>query len=95
MGGIMKKKMKKPYGQRTIKAVVYFLTDSLPSKVGDKTAWEWGWIVLPKNRARNIEYDKIIFNRSEEFLQKFQELLSRNDIKLVARPENLTEKALI
>ncbi len=84
----MKKVEKKPWGSRTIKVAVHFWTDQLPDgkNIDEKTAWLWGTIHLPRNKARDIEHDMVHFRGREELFKKMQKILDKNDVKLVPPP---------
>lgn len=73
-----------PYGEKTLKVSVYFWTNSIPEKENkQKTAWAKGFIVLAAKKSRGIVGDKIAFNNPGELIKKMDELLSRNNVKLV------------
>jgi len=81
----MNKVGKKPWGSRTIKLSIHFWTDQLPdaSNVDEKTAWLWGTIHLPRNKARGIGSDMVHFRGRRELIEKMQKILDGNKIKLV------------
>lgn len=91
---VERKKEKLPWGARTIRTVLYFWTDELPTTTDKKTGWARGTIALPANKHRGIEADEIKFNDKTELLSKLQELLDRNKIKLI-RNEKVVEDRLV
>jgi small-conductance mechanosensitive channel len=91
----MRKKGEKiEYGEKMIKVSIRFWTDGLPKSANRKTAWAKGVVYLNYNKARAIGPDHLMFNDSTELLQKIQELLKRNDVKLVMPSEKVSEVSL-
>ncbi|MDO8609572.1 MAG: hypothetical protein Q7R95_03410 [bacterium] len=83
------------YGKKSIKVSVYFYTNDLPKDFDkDKTAWEQGTILLNGNKDKKINSDTIRFNFNDDFLMKFNELLSKNGIKLIKPTGKFVETEL-
>ena len=85
-----------PYGERMIKFIVRFWTDKLKKDDSHKKiAQAKGEIYLPTNKNKGINTpDRILFNNLYEFIDKFQELIVRNEIKLVNIKEEYNENKL-
>ncbi|MAG91479.1 hypothetical protein CMO83_02285 [Candidatus Woesearchaeota archaeon] len=85
-----------PYGERMIRVIVRFWTDKLREEdAHKKIAQAKGEIYLPINKNKGITTpDKILFNNLNEFMDKFQELLDNNEIKLVNLKEEYTDARL-
>jgi hypothetical protein len=74
-----------------IKISVQFWTNNLPRNVDDKTAWSSGAIHMVANKSRGLKHNHIFFNNMEEFFPKLNELLKKNNVKLLKPPERLEQ----
>lgn len=80
----MKKEQSKlPWGDRMIKLSIALWTNGVPEKAGLKAAEFKGAIHIVKNKSRGIHHDWVFFNDKAEFFSKLQELLDRQNVKLV------------
>ena len=87
----MKKEAKRRWGEDMIKISVQFWTNNLPRGADDKTAWSSGAIHMIANKSRGLSHNHIFFNNIDEFFPKLQELLNRNEVKLLKPPEKYAE----
>lgn len=71
------------WGKKMIKVSIHFWTDGLPKGVDKKTAWATGAIHMMANKQRGIKHNHVFFNRKEDLLSKLQELLDKNNVKLI------------
>jgi hypothetical protein len=83
----MSKNARKKWGENMIKISVQFWTNNLPGGTDDKTAWSSGAIHMIANKSRGLSHNHVFFNSIEEFLPKLQDLLNKNDVKLIRPPE--------
>ena len=75
------------WGNRMIKIAIHLWTNDLPKGTDNKTAWASGTIHLVANKHRSIKPDQVLFNNiEEEFFPKLQEILDRNDVKMIKAP---------
>jgi len=77
-----------PHGDNTIQVRIYLWTDELPKDIDKKTAWSSGTLALKANKSRGIRSCEIKFNNENEFLEKVNEILQSNDIKLMNYPDH-------
>lgn len=88
---IKERKKEIGWGKRMIKVSVSFFTDSLPEGTNNKTAWAMGTITLIANQERGLESEQVFFNNKDEFLPRLQELLEKNEVKLLKPPKKYEE----
>lgn len=74
------------WGKRMIKLSIQFWTNNLPKGVDKKTAWGSGAIHMIANKHKGLKHNHVFFNNVEELLPKLQELLNRNEVKLIRMP---------
>ena len=84
------------HGEKTIKMTIHFFTNSIPPRMGLKTAETKGVVHLNANGARGIKHDAVPFNDfKSEIFTKIQELLNKQQVKLLTiekfKEEKLTE----
>lgn len=79
------------WGKKMIKISVQFWTNNLPNGTDDKTAWGSGAIHMIANKHRGLKHNHIFFNNMEDFLPKLQELLNKNNVKLIKQPDKFIE----
>ena len=68
---------------KTIGLKIYFWTNNLPKRVGDKDSvipfWEGGQIALEANKEKGIKAQTLIFNSLEELPMKIKEILAKGN----------------
>ena len=88
-------KKRGPYGHKMIKVSVYFWCNNLPAGTDEKTAWASGAIHMNSNKVKGIKHNSVLFNStSDDFLPKFNELLKKNDVKLIKQTGKYVETNL-
>lgn len=80
------------YGKNMIRFTIKFWTNNLPNNSDKKTAWSSGVISLLKNEFKDLKPDLIFFRDLEEFTEKFQEIIDRNEITLVEKKGVIKKK---
>ena len=89
----MVKKDKLPWGSRMIKVEIKFWTNDIPKKFGKNTCWGHGVVTLVPNKVRGIEGELVPFNNSQEIIPKINDLMKKNNIKMV-KYEGIKETTL-
>jgi hypothetical protein len=79
------------WGKKMIKVSVHFWTNNLPHGTDDKTAWGGGAIHMMANKQRGLKHNHVFFNSMDEFIPKLQELLKRNEVRLIKQPDRFIE----
>lgn len=74
------------WGKKMIKVAIHFWTNNLPKGTDKKTAWAGGAIHMIANKHRSLKHNHVFFNNIEELLPKIQELLDRNEVKIIKPP---------
>lgn len=76
---------------KTISLTVYFFTNDLPRRVGDKTPfWPNGSIHLKANKTKGLKSQEAIFNSIENIPEVIKSVLSKGN--LVVMPKSKLKK---